>query len=280
MQHGFGPDDDLGVGDLGRRGVDVDDPRARYEPLELFADAGHTRPQDPQLGGAALRAHQRSLVGAVPSQQVPTGCAHEEAESTPAVEHADCETVRTMQRGRQGFGQQARPGRLLAPVDHLDPRPPRRFDVGRGTLDAIGSAARDQGLDGRHRRTHDERRTTAPGPFVQHVARVPGGRALLLQGLVGVVDDDRRLQVGDGCERRDPAAHDDTRSLARPDASLGCVPRPTRTSATARRRDLAQSGTRPAPSIGPRRRRTRSSNPPPGTAAPPAPGDRAAAADG
>ena len=71
VQHRLGADEDVGLGHLGGRGVDVDDAR-RDQRLELLADARDARPQHPQLRRAAFGAHERSLAGLVPAQQVPT----------------------------------------------------------------------------------------------------------------------------------------------------------------------------------------------------------------
>ena len=65
----------------------------------------------------------------------------------------------------------------------------------------------------------------ARGALAQHVARVPGRRALFLQRLVGVVDHDGGAQVGNGRERGDPAARRPRtrRAAARAHAAVRCA---------------------------------------------------------
>jgi hypothetical protein len=60
----------------------------------------------------------------------------------------------------------------------------------------------------------------ALGALSQDIARVPCRRALFLECLVGVVDHDRRVQIGNRCECSDATAHDH--------APAGRGPRPRR----------------------------------------------------
>ena len=61
-----------------------------------------------------------------------------------------------------------------------------------------------------------ERDAGSFGTLTQHVTRVPGRRSLFLERFVGVIDDDRRREVGHGRKRRDASADDDALPLRGP----------------------------------------------------------------
>ncbi len=193
MERGLGPDDDVGVGDVGRRRVDVDDASPGHEGGQLVTHAAHPGAQDAQLGGAALRTYRRTLGRRVPAEQLSTRRAHQQPEAPAPVEHADRRARGVMQRIGERLAQQPCSGRFVAPVDHLDAGPAAPLHIRRRDLDRLTGG--EQRFDGRRRGAHRERGTCARGALAQHVATVPGRRALLLEGLVGVVDHHRRPQI-------------------------------------------------------------------------------------
>ena len=101
---------------------------------------------------------------------------------------------------------------------------PADFDIGR----------RHRGLEVRpHTRPRQSAPATPPSHAAparaarssEHVARVPCGHPFLLQRLVGVVDDDRGREIGNGRERGDPPADDDAVPGCAPAATRRCAPR-------------------------------------------------------
>ena len=111
--------------------------------------------QHPQLRRAALGAHERSLVAAVPAQQVLARRAHEQPEPAPPVQHADRGAVR---RGAARWRAPPRagpdPGGSSRRSTTCTRGQPPRLDVGRRRVDRVGSAGGDDRLDRRRRRAH------------------------------------------------------------------------------------------------------------------------------
>ncbi len=145
MERGLGADDDVGLGNLCRRGVDLDDALAGNERGQLVTHAAHTRAQDAQLGRAALGTYRRSLGGRVPSEQLVARGAHQQTEAPAPVQHADRQAGRVVQRVGECRAEQSGAGGFLAPVDDLDARPPAALDVRRRDLDLL--ARGKDGLD-------------------------------------------------------------------------------------------------------------------------------------
>ncbi len=206
--------------------------------------------------------------------------AYEQPEAAPPVQHAHREPVGVVQRGRRApptrAPNRAAPRAGRPPGRAASPRPRRRAAAPRPCPAAGG----DQRLDGRRGRAHDERHIRrGAARSRKHVARVPGRRALFLQRLVGIVDDDRGREVGHRRERGDPAAdHDAVTRAARAPALGACRVRFERV----QQRDTVApdpvrydgEGARPARVGDAHDRRTRSAH----TTPRPGPADRAAAA--
>ncbi len=132
----------------------------------------------------------------------------------------------------QRLGEQPRAGRLLPAVDDQRAGPAARFDVGRRGVDR--HAGDRERFDGGRGRDDRERRGRPLGALEQHLARVPRGRPLLLQRLVGVVDDDRGREIGHRRQRGGPPADDHAVPPRRAPPRCRCAPRRVRRSAGTR----------------------------------------------
>ena len=141
----------------------------------------------------------RALGDSIPAQQRVTRLAREHAEATATVEHAHRRPVRVAQRGGQRLGQQTRTRRLLAPVDHQRRGQPRASTSGGSASTAPSASASASTVGAGDTTDHDAPARRARS--YEHVACVPRGRPLFLQRLVGVVDDDRGREIGNGRER-------------------------------------------------------------------------------
>ena len=200
MQHRLGADQDVGVADLGGLGVDVD---AR-------AAAG-TAPPAPRATRVTPARSTRSRVAPHSAQTSGRSSARSQRSSAWHASHAS-----SRKRPRRLSTQTAGPSasRSASASDSVSsPAPggssrrsttsargqPRASTSGGGASSSASGTASASTVGAGDTTDHD-----APArarPFVQHVARVPRGRAFLLQRLVGVVDDDRGREIGHRRER-------------------------------------------------------------------------------
>ena len=238
-----------------------------------------TRTQHLQLGGAALGAHEGPFVGPVPPQQVLARGAHQEPEPSPPVEHAHREAASMMQRGRERLRQEARPGRLLAPVDHLDARPASGPTSAAGRATPPGPAVITASTVGTGEHTANAHRRAS------RVRATRRGRARSVSAPPAGPRRRRRRR------RRRARSGTGASAAIRPPTTMQS-PLPRRAQLWVRcgvglervhhrdRPPEVDAGTPRAPATGPRRRRTRSSNPTRHTAPRPGPAGRAGAAGG
>ena len=264
-------------------------PRRRARPAPALraprGPASTPGAQHPQLRRAALGAHERALVGLVPAQQVLARRAHEQPEPARRLSTQTAEPADVVQRGRRALRTAApspaapRAGRR--PATRGQP-PASTSGGGASTTASAPAAPRRRCASTVGAGEHTVNGTPARRrPLAEHVARVPRGRALLLQRLVGVVDDDRRAR--DRAPARARRCGRRRRRTRRRAARCQAAVRSASVSNECSERDraaLRDRGTRRAHATAPRRRRRRSSIPPPRTAPRPAPAGRAAAAGG
>ena len=117
------------------------------------------------------------------------------------------------------------PGLLVTLVDDLRPRPRARGSRRGRVATALRGAHRDDGVHGGRGGDHADRGTGAPGALEGDVARVPCGRALVLQRLVALVQHDHRREVGHRRPHRVAPAdhHAGAGAGARPVLGAECV---------------------------------------------------------
>ena len=69
VEHRLGADEDVGILDVFRVGIDIEHAEAREQRGQLLAHAGNARAQHAQPRAAALVAEQGAVGGAIPAQQ-------------------------------------------------------------------------------------------------------------------------------------------------------------------------------------------------------------------
>ena len=216
---------------------DLDDGPARQR-FELLAQPRHTGTQVAELAGTAFQANGRSTgpatrthelalvilrdggVAGLTTSELATRRARQQTRSALAIQHAHHPCVRA-QHSSERVREQRRTRRLVTPVDDLAARATRARSSSRGS---VTSSTQLQRLERGRRRDQRARHIGPPGAFDHDVARVPGGRRLLLPHLVVLVDEQDRTQVGHGRPMPPNAC---------PRRSTPCEPPPTR-------RDTAQ----------------------------------------
>ena len=261
MQHRLGPDDDVGVGDLGGRGVDVDDPCRRASARPARPARGARRRAGTRSRAAAARRARPRGRSAAASQRSSVADTRSQTSSRNRPRRFNTQTAGprgVMQRigERPRDSNPAPGGSSRRSTTWTRGHPPARR---RGGGTSTASPAGEHRLDGRRRRAHRER-TPARAARSRSTSRAchVGARSSWSASSASSTTT-AAAEVGHRCERRDPPAHDDASRPPRPRPRLACAPRRAASECISATGASVDRGTRRAPATGPRRRRTRSS---------------------